>query len=127
MQVQGQVEVGDSERAFLSKIFLNFVPFGSVPNGIKLSGIWDGADYVAPSGLAALTGWFPGRCPGLKYSAPLGHYELKLVPFGAVLAFLHFIQKLDPLGKASRRFRRNSAVLPCKIEILSIWCAFFLS
>jgi len=54
-------------------------------NGANLTGFWDGADYVAPLGLAALTGWFIGRCPGLKYSAPLGHCELKFVPFGSAI------------------------------------------
>jgi len=54
-------------------------------NGANLRGFWDGADYVASSGPAALTGWFPGCCPGLKYSAPLGHCELKLVPFGSAI------------------------------------------
>jgi len=33
------------------------------PNGANLTGLWDGADCIAPSGLAALTGWFPWRCP----------------------------------------------------------------
>jgi len=56
---------------------------GADPNGANLRGFWAGADYVASSGPAALTGWFPRCCPGLKYSAPLGHCELKLVPFGA--------------------------------------------
>jgi len=36
------------------------------PNGTNLAGFWDGADYVAPSGLVALTGWFPRCYPGLK-------------------------------------------------------------